>query len=178
LYLSRGLKPALHHPIRRRGLMHGGVFHGASNLTCVLLHQCSKTCAFPFSIQISSAEPINRQIVEQVRRHVASGQWKAGEELPSVGALAVEHAINPMTVSKAYCLLEAEGLLERRRELGMVIADVRPASRKADRLSLLEPALRAAAQQAKQLGLGADQAQALFAKCLDDEGIDKEGNPR
>jgi DNA-binding transcriptional regulator YhcF (GntR family) len=66
----------------------------------------------------SSAEPIYRQIVEQVRRHVASGQWKAGDELPSVRALAQEHAINPMTVSKAYSLLEAEGLLERRRGMG------------------------------------------------------------
>ncbi len=131
-----------------------------------------------FLIQASSAEPIYRQIVEQVRRHVASGQWKAGEELPSVRALATEHTINPMTVSKAYNLLEVEGLLERRRGLGMVIADVRPASRKAERLSLLEPALRAAAQQARQLGLGADQAQTLFAKCLQEEGVDKEGSPR
>ncbi len=128
-----------------------------------------------FAIQVSSAEPIYRQIVEQVRRHVASGQWKAGDELPSVRALAVEHAINPMTVSKAYSLLEAEGLLERRRGLGMVIADVRPASRKAERLGLLEPALRAAAQQAKQLGLDAAQAQALFARCLKQEGVDVEG---
>jgi GntR family transcriptional regulator len=131
-----------------------------------------------FSIQASSAEPIYRQIVEQVRRHVASGQWKAGDELPSVRALAVEHAINPMTVSKAYSLLEAEGLLERRRGLGMAIADVRPASRKTERLSLLEPTLRAAALQAKQLGLGAEHAQALFAKCLEDEGIDQEGSPK
>jgi GntR family transcriptional regulator len=131
-----------------------------------------------FAIQVSSAEPIYRQIVEQVRRHVASGLWKAGDELPSVRALAVEHAINPMTVSKAYSLLEAEGLLERRRGLGMVIADVRPASRKAERLSLLEPALRAAAQQARQLGLGAAQAQTLFAKCLDEEGVTDEGSPR
>ena len=46
----------------------------------------------PFLIQASSAEPIYRQIVEQVRRHVASGQWKAGDELPSVRAVAQEHA--------------------------------------------------------------------------------------
>lgn len=119
-----------------------------------------------FSIQPSAAEPIYRQIVEQVRRHVASGQWRAGDELPSVRALALEHAINPMTVSKAYSLLETEGLVERRRGMGMVVAAVIPTSRTSQRLALLEPALRAAAQQARELGLPAPDALALFEQCL------------
>lgn len=119
-----------------------------------------------FSIQPSAAEPIYRQIVEQVRRHVTSGQWRAGDELPSVRALALEHAINPMTVSKAYSLLEAAGLLERRRGMGMVVAAVKPAGRTSQRLALLEPALRAAAQQARQLGLPEKDALALFERCL------------
>jgi len=122
-----------------------------------------------FSIQPSAAEPIYRQIVAQVRRHVASGQWRAGEELPSVRALAQAHAINPMTVSKAYSLLEAEGLLERRRGMGMVIAAVKPTSRASQRLPLLAPALQAAALQAAQLGLSADDALALFKRCLQDQ---------
>ncbi|MBL8327759.1 MAG: GntR family transcriptional regulator [Rubrivivax sp.] len=130
-----------------------------------------------FSIQASSAEPIYRQIVEQVRRHVASGQWKAGDELPSVRTLAQEHAINPMTVSKAYSLLEAEGLLERRRGLGMVIADVRPAARPTQRLALLEPTLQLAAQQAAQLGLDAAAAMRLFERCLRQHGVDDERTP-
>ncbi|MEN9418282.1 MAG: hypothetical protein RI988_1902 [Pseudomonadota bacterium] len=119
-----------------------------------------------FSIQPSSPEPIYRQIVEQVRRHVASGQWRAGEELPSVRALALEHTINPMTVSKAYSLLEAEGLLERRRGMGMVIAARQPAAPTRERRALLEPALRAAALQARQLGLSDADALALFQRCL------------
>ena len=75
-----------------------------------------------FDIQPSASTPIYRQIVEQVERRVRSGQWAAGDELPSVRTLALEHAINPMTVSKAYSLLEAQGLVERRRGLGMVVA--------------------------------------------------------
>ncbi len=122
-----------------------------------------------FSIQPSAAEPIYRQIVEQVRRHVASGQWRAGDELPSVRALALEHAINPMTVSKAYSLLETEGLLERRRGMGMVVAAVKATSPASQRLTLLEPALRAAAQQVRQLDLPAQDALALFERCLREE---------
>ena len=120
-----------------------------------------------FDILPSDAVPIYRQIVEQVRRRIASGSLAAGEELPSVRALALEHAINPMTVSKAYSLLEAEGLLERRRGMGMVVAAVRPARSVAQRQALLEPALQAAAQQALELGLTAEQAQQQFAQCLE-----------
>jgi GntR family transcriptional regulator len=119
-----------------------------------------------FDILPSDPVPIYRQIVEQVRRRVASGGLAAGDELPSVRALAQEHAINPMTVSKAYSLLEAEGLLERRRGMGMVVAAVRPARSAAQRLALLEPALQAAAQQALELGLAAPQALRLFEDCL------------
>lgn len=119
-----------------------------------------------FDILPSDSLPIYRQIVEQVRRWVASGSAQAGEELPSVRQLAQLHAINPMTVSKAYSLLEAEGLLERRRGMGMVI---RSGSQKAapQPRELLRPTLLAAAQQACQLGLSSAQAQALFQECMD-----------
>lgn len=122
-----------------------------------------------FAIIPSSPEPIYRQIVEQVRRHVASGQWRPGDELPSVRAVAMEHAINPMTVSKAYSHLEAEGLLERRRGLGMVVARTRPGPQ--HRQELLAPALRIAAQQAAQLGFEADEALRMFARCLLELGL-------
>ena len=123
-----------------------------------------------FSIQASSAEPIYRQIVEQVRRHVASGQSKAGDELPSVRALAQEHAINPMTVSKAYSLLEAEGLLERRRGLAMRVAAQHQAARPADeRIALLRPVLARAAAEARQLQLPRHTVLQLFQTILDED---------
>lgn len=107
-----------------------------------------------FDIQPQLATPIYRQVVEQVQRLVAGGQLVPGDELPSVRAVAERHAINPMTVSKAYSLLEAEGLLERRRGVGMVVAaTVQPTRAGQDRLALLEPALLAVARQAHQLGI-------------------------
>jgi GntR family transcriptional regulator len=112
-----------------------------------------------FDIQPQLATPIYRQVVEQVQRLVAGGQLRAGDELPSVRAVAERHAINPMTVSKAYSLLEAEGLLERRRGLGMVVAaSAQPARVGGGRLTLLEPALLAVARQAQQLGVTPAQA--------------------
>lgn len=120
-----------------------------------------------FDISPSAPNPIYRQIVEQVRRMVAGGQVQAGDDLPSVRVVALEHAINPMTVSKAYSILETEGLLERRRGIGMVIAKTKNKSIRQNNVSLLLPALESAAQVARQLGLTDAQALAAFQTCLD-----------
>src|SRR3546814_11392689 len=72
-------------------------------------------------IQPAAPQPIYRQIAEQIRRLVAGGQLAAGALLPSVREVAAAHAINPMTVSKAYSQLEAEGVLERQRGKGMAV---------------------------------------------------------
>ena len=60
-----------------------------------------------FSLHPGSGIPIYRQLVDQVRRLIAGGQLPPGAELPSVRDLAVQYAVNPMTISKAYSLLEA-----------------------------------------------------------------------
>lgn len=123
-----------------------------------------------FSINTGSPEPIYRQLMEQLRRRVAGGQLVAGQEIPSVRELAQALAVNPMTVSKAYSLLEAEGLLERRRGLGMVVAQQhRRAQSTAERIELLRPALEQAADAARQLELPADQALALFKRILNED---------
>ena len=124
---------------------------------------------FLFSINTGSTEPISRQLVEQVRRRIAGGQLSAGQELPSVRELAQELAVHPMTISKAYSLLEAEGLLERRRGLAMrVAAEHRRAQPAASRVELLRPSLERAAAEAKQLELPKAQAINLFKQILDE----------
>lgn len=121
-----------------------------------------------FQINPGSAEPIYRQLMDQLRRRVAAGQWVAGQELPSVRELALQLAVHPMTISKAYGLLEIEGLLERRRGLPMVIAagHARPAAAR-DRLEQLRPTLARAAAEARELDVPRHQALALFERLLD-----------
>ena len=120
-----------------------------------------------FDIAPNSANPIYRQIVEQVQRLVASGQLPPGADLPSVRAVALQHAINPMTVSKAYSLLEAQGLLERRRGVGMVVAAQEAMHHGGPHtLALLQPALAAAAQASRQLGIDDAAAVAAFVQTL------------
>ncbi len=120
-----------------------------------------------YEINPSLPVPIYRQIVDQVRRLVAGGQLRAGDELPSVRKVAADHSINPMTVSKAYSQLEAEGVLERSRGMGMVVAGDRAVAPRRERLALLEPGLRAAARQARELEIAPEDALALFRKLLE-----------
>jgi GntR family transcriptional regulator len=109
-------------------------------------------------IQPTSAEPIYRQIVEQLRRLIAGGQLVPGDLLPSVREVAGFHAVNPMTVSRAYSLAEGEGLLQRLRGKGMAVAAQHHASHDPDqRLALLEPQLTALVRQARELELPAEQ---------------------
>ena len=120
-----------------------------------------------FQIHPGSAEPIYRQLMDQLRRRVAAGQWTAGQELPSVHELALQLAVHPMTISKAYGLLEIEGLLERRRGLPMVIAagHARPAAAH-DRIEQLRPTLARAAAEARELAVPPERALELFEHLL------------
>lgn len=110
-----------------------------------------------FHIQPAAAEPIYRQMVEQARRMISSGQLVTSETMPSVRDVAAYHAINPMTVSKVYSLLEMEGLLERQRGKGMVVAAQRNKMKsQSARLELIDPAIQALAKQANELELAAN----------------------
>jgi GntR family transcriptional regulator len=107
-----------------------------------------------FILNPQSGTPIYRQLIEQVRRMVAGGQLAAGAELPSVRELALEHAVNPMTISKAYSLLEAEGLLERQRGKPMTIAaQTRAQAPRAQRLQQLDTQVDQIVLAARQLEL-------------------------
>lgn len=109
-------------------------------------------------IEPSSPDPIYRQIVGQITRLISAGSCPAGTRLPSVREVAAAHAINPMTVSKAYALLEAQGLLERQRGKGMQVAGHQQTVTPTEtRLNALQPTLQELARQARQLDLSLDQ---------------------
>jgi len=69
-----------------------------------------------------SSMPLYRQIMEQVKDHILSGEIGIGEQLPSVRELAQKLRVNPLTISKCYGYLEAEKVLERRRGVGVFVS--------------------------------------------------------
>jgi GntR family transcriptional regulator len=73
-------------------------------------------------LDLQSGVPVYRQIIDQVRGGVASGALSVGDQLPTVRQLAVDLAINPNTVVRAYRELELGGLLETHQGTGTFIS--------------------------------------------------------
>jgi GntR family transcriptional regulator len=122
---------------------------------CIIVVIHIVTCDGVFTLNPNSGVPIYRQLREQVRRMVLSGQLRPGAELPSVRELAAAHAVNPMTISKAYSMLEVEGLLERNRGKPMTVADTARAPLRASaQLRELQPQLEQLVLAARQLKVG------------------------
>jgi GntR family transcriptional regulator len=63
------------------------------------------------------------QIIEQIRHRIAVGDWKAGDELPSIRALAVATQVSVITVKRAYLELEREGVIVTRQGKASFVAE-------------------------------------------------------
>ncbi len=66
--------------------------------------------------------PIWKQIKDKLQSAIMDGTYKEGDAIPSVRALALELKVNPLTISRAFQELSDEGLIEKRRGLGMFVA--------------------------------------------------------
>jgi GntR family transcriptional regulator len=89
--------------------------------------------AFQLALDLHSGVPVYRQLIDQVRGGIASGSLIAGDQLPTVRQLAVDLAINPNTVMRAYRELELGGLLETHQGTGTFISNKKPEKKSAER---------------------------------------------
>jgi len=76
----------------------------------------------PVDAKWDESQPIYRQLRDRVVAMMLEGTLKEGEALPSVRQVATEYRLNPLTVLKAYQQLSDEGLVEKRRGLGMFVS--------------------------------------------------------
>ena len=123
-----------------------------------------------FQINPNSGEPIYRQILNQVTHLVYSGVISAGDELPSVRQLAMHFDINPMTISKAYSMLEIQGVAERRRGKGMYVS-LHHTSQKdlKDRLQILQPDAENLILKARQLAIADRDLKKMINNLLEEK---------
>ncbi len=75
-----------------------------------------------FYIDPASGVPFYRQIIDQIKYAIARGGLRPGDQLPTVRQLAVDLAINPNTVGKAYSQLEILGILQTQQGSGTFIS--------------------------------------------------------
>lgn len=79
------------------------------------------TRAFQIHLDSRCGVPVYRQIIDRILGAIASGALRPGDQLPTVRQLAVDLAINPNTVVRAYRELEIRGVLETQQGTGTFI---------------------------------------------------------
>jgi len=121
-----------------------------------------------FVVHASSGVPIYRQLVDQVEALVAGGRLRPGDVVPSVRQVATALGINPMTVSKAWGRLEADGVLIRERGRGMVVAARRETGSLADRCAEVQPLVERAVTHALHLGFTPKEVMSMVRKSLEE----------
>jgi GntR family transcriptional regulator len=115
-------------------------------------------------IDSHSGVPIYRQIIDQIRSHIITARLTEGAQLPSVRDLAGRLKVNPMTISKVYSYLENEGVVERKRGIGLFVAKISKNKQDKAKTAMLEDILTKAAATAVEVGLTEKQAANMFTK--------------
>ncbi len=115
-------------------------------------------------INPNEATPIYRQVIDQVKMQVITGQLQPDDQLESVSSLAARLKVNPMTISKAYSALVHAGVAERRRGVGIFIAAQDPKQTAKNRRQVLAEALSQAAALVVRMNIDPDKALDLFRK--------------
>ncbi len=93
-----------------------------------------------FEIQLDdrSGVPFYRQVIDQVLLGIADRRLEPGDRLPTVRSLAVELAVNPNTIAKAYRELELVGVLETQQGSGTFVPSRRPKEPELERRRALD----------------------------------------
>ena len=104
-------------------------------------------------IDLASAIPVYRQIVDGLRALLVHGAFKPGDRLPTVRQMAVDLAVNHNTVAESYRLLAQEGWLELRRHHGATVLARKPLHAQPERHDDFAQRLRELAAQAISDGL-------------------------
>src|ERR1700678_3645624 len=112
---------------------------------------------FQLKLDLRSGLPVYRQIIDQVRTGVAAGTLTAGDQLPTVRQLAVDLAINPNTVMRAYRELELGGTLETHQGTGTFISNQRIIRKSSDRERQLAQLAGDFAARAGELGFTVEE---------------------
>ena len=128
-----------------------------------------------FTVDPQDDVPVYRQLMEQVKFLIASGQLAPGDALPSTRALSSELGVNPMTISKAYSYLERNGVLERRPGLPLIVKAMDGGQLQVQRVDLLRENLAPIVGMVRQLGIGKEETLRILGDMIDDVQREEEG---
>jgi GntR family transcriptional regulator len=110
-----------------------------------------------FYIDPASGVPFYRQIIDQIKYAIARGELRPGDQLPTVRQLAVDLAINPNTVGKAYSRLEILGILQTQQGSGTFISPQKVEVSELERQEKLDTLCREFISSAASYGFTLDE---------------------
>jgi GntR family transcriptional regulator len=119
------------------------------------------------TVDPSNDVPIFRQIVQQIKTAVAMGRLQPEEPLPSVRQLAVELAVNPNTVARAYLDLEIEGVIYKRQGAGTFVSGQVVEMSKQERRRVLSELFERALVEGVNLGMDERELRETFERVLE-----------
>ena len=127
-------------------------------------------------LRLEEGSPIYLQIIRCLERGIAAGAVADGDELPSRRVLSARLGVNPITIQKAFRLLEEEGLISSRAGAKSAVT-LTPERAAAIRRRLLEEEAAALVRSLRQLGLDREGAAALVLRLWDGETEREEEAP-
>jgi GntR family transcriptional regulator len=119
-----------------------------------------------FSIDPSNGVAIYDQIVRQVKFAIAEQTLRPGQMLPSMRTLSQQLTINPNTINRAFQQLQAEGVVESLRGVGLVVQQSAPKQCVEARRSLLADRLRSSLSEALHAGLDVSEIEQMVQDLL------------
>ena len=109
-------------------------------------------------MQFQAEKPIFLQLAEQLEAGILSGAYPEGSQVPSITEFAATYKINPATALKGINLLVNDGLLYKKRGIGMFVAEgARETLRKRRSEDFYHDYVETLVREAKNLGLTLDQ---------------------
>ncbi len=115
------------------------------------------TSAPPIRLDLKSGVPVYRQIIDRILTGIAGGSLKSGDQLPTVRQLAVDLAINPNTVVRAYRELEIRGVLETQQGTGTFISQKKVERKQVERQRELDQLVGDFVAQAGMAGFAIEE---------------------
>jgi len=113
-------------------------------------------------------DPMYKQVTDQIKNAVASGDLKPGDKLPSIRELTDALKISAITIKRAYLDLETEGFIITRAGLGSFVADIDKDRLKKEKLAEFRTALKAILATGAKFGIGAGDVARLVREIEED----------
>jgi DNA-binding transcriptional regulator YhcF (GntR family) len=116
----------------------------------------------------SNPDPMYKQVTDQIKNAIASGELKPSDKLPSIRELSEALKISPITIKRAYLDLETEGYILTRAGLGSFVAEIDKEKLRKLKLAEFKAVLEGILATGAKFGVKADDVAKLIREIQED----------